>query len=111
MNMPANCPCCKGPLRNDFTATDSLIKTCDKRIDHKFVCYSHKNTGYDIVHKATLLIDSTSRIEACWWFYPKEFAIYNLNDLKKVQWMPWFEPDFSNYKKLMEKVKTYILFS
>lgn len=113
MITPTHCPCCGGPLRNEFTHQETLIKICDKRVNHRFASYSHKNSGYDIVLKATLMIDSASRLEACWWFLPKEFAIYNLNQQKvpKAHYMPWFEPDFSNYKRLIEKVKTYILFS
>lgn len=114
MKTPACCPCCGGPLRNDFSPKDHLILSCDKRVNHKFVGYCFKNQ-YDTMYKASIMVDSASQLEACWWFSPKEMAVYNLDinskEGKNVVWLPWFEPDFANYKRLIEKVKTYIIFS
>jgi len=46
---------------------------------------------------------------AKWLFRAKEVRV-ETEDKANV-YLPWFEPDFSNYNALVDKIKTYILFS
>lgn len=120
MITPTNCPCCKDPLLNNEILSKKKgsiwIKTCLKRLDHKFslTCLSNP----DIILHFSIQIS------------PNTFATWDLSDesknikirkgilgnidlgLKLSQddfTLPYFEPDFSDYKKTIKKVNRYII--
>lgn len=53
--------------------------------------------------KDGLLVSWNLKDELCW--------LSKTMDLELRQYLPYFEPDLSDYQKLINKVKIYILFS
>jgi hypothetical protein len=59
-------------------------------------------------------IDLGNNLEAIWLFFLNKIWIQPTKSSKKYGdfvILPIFEPDLSNYKRLVEKVKTYLVFS
>lgn len=107
--MPINCPICGGPMINDYdnVARDltRLTKTCSKRLDH-----SIKIRACDRDHNYINWISILWGAGVINWYYGSGSLL--LNTMKGVDYhIPFFEPDFSDFKKLKEKLKTYLLFS
>lgn len=124
MKVPINCPVCGDPFVNHDNNTPEYRgkisnKTCSRRLNHVLeLSYDH-NT--DEVLSAHLTYDRTNMNYVVWFFdvhhvwvskrvwIPKGNGFYE-GEAKNLQ-LPWFEPDFSNLKKLVQKIKTYVLFS
>lgn len=112
MNIHSNCPICKNILLISYDELNisSTIeeRSCSKRVDHilKFYVDIPNNMIFRIYLRNNKLII---------------FWNINFDDLKssniaiifgnKRTTIPYFEPDFTNYPKLLDKVKTYITFS
>ncbi len=96
--------------------TDSLHKKCDRTLSHKCVFISWYN-NHNVISEIRLWVSRD--LWAFWHFTPDEkpLAFYigkNEHEVKKVGCslaLPLFEPDFSNYTKLIKKIKTYVTFS
>jgi hypothetical protein len=107
MNMPINCPLCNYPLLNTFKENSdklyTIMKVCEKRIDHTYTCFSDPNGNVAIIklriHCGTFYWDV--RRQTTW--------IYSQNNTKTI--LPWFEPNFENRLKFYNKLKTYTVFS
>jgi hypothetical protein len=112
MKMPEVCPFCKGTLLNEYidpmAGSTYIRKICDKNITHNITFVSFNNQ-HDLVSYFYINYKS-SRFE--WSYKSKELCFYYPFILsKKETLLPWFEPDLSNYNKLINKVKTYLTFS
>jgi hypothetical protein len=118
LHMPINCPKCNGALLNEFKSTtglNCLHKTCYTKLDHKIefiasiVDGSHNTTSS--VCLDSFYLKGTSIV---WYPIMKSlwyFAIPSTYGKRSDFEMPYFEPDFSDFKKLISKLKTYIIFS
>lgn len=115
MKMPIVCPCCHEPLLNEFNkkrnGIEYITKNCLRKLDHKFTCLTYRNDGY--ADYAGVELYSKDMIRVNWDFIRQtifiskgpEYTVTSTRDL------PYFEPDFSDYGKLIAKLKTYVTFS
>ncbi len=111
MKMPTHCPCCGDPLVNEFRSTivkEYLHKSCRSRLDHKFACTSN-DEPYDTMYSMGIEIDTQNLIRVNWMFERKEMFV--CRDEDDVHSLPYFEPDLSDYRKLVDKLRTYVMFS
>ena len=112
----SKCPCCGDILLISYidilgkSEKDLLRKQCYK-IDHKFHCiYDSDET---ILFTIGLEIDPSNGLSTSWNFNTKKINIYNPRknfNSPLYNAIPWFEPDFSDYKKLLNKLKTYVIY-
>ena len=59
-----------------------------------------------------IIINTSPTIYVTWDFVLQRVYITKKEEFKAVdQTIPWFEPDLTNYNKLINKVKTYLVFS
>lgn len=105
--MPALCPICKDPMVNTFEPIwEVLHKNCQNKLNHKieFIATLPNN---DRVGTIRLKINQYTM--AVWNVEQKSFLIES--DKASSVELPYFEPNLSSYHKLMEKIKTYLVFS
>lgn len=111
MKAPINCPVCGDPMLNIFPPaedlSDKLTKTCNRRLNHKIAM----DVSGDNVN--SLSIDLGSGLEAVWLFYPDKQVLWVVKALKgsHVLHLPWVEPNLAQYSKLVNKLRTYVVFS
>lgn len=112
--MPKKCPVCGEPVMNNFyekvgKREFSLEKTCNKKLDHIFFCASKKadDANAFVVSLSTRTKDPLS---ISWFPENKTLYVAKKDLMNRVQ-LPYFEPDFSNLRKLIKKIKTYLVFS
>lgn len=109
MKMPIKCPTCGDILVNKYTnlpnGVSRLTKMCTTKINHniKFRAWDH---DHEIVNFITIPWEITNYIS---WFTDRKFC--TLGTPKNTLIIPYFDPDFSNYNKLIDKIKTYVMFS
>ena len=108
--MPVNCPICNGPLINDYQniarGRTRLTKKCCKQVTHQITIRACDRDN-DYIDWVSIPWGHTDVIN---WYYGSGRLL--LNTIKGQDYhIPWFEPDFSDLKKLKEKLKTYLLFS
>lgn len=111
MKMPINCPCCGAPLLNEFRSTlvkEYLRKSCGSRLDHRFACTSY-DEPYDVMYSMGIEIDTENMIRVNWMFDIKQMFVCKGED--DTHSLPYFEPDLSDYRKLVAKLRTYVMFS
>jgi hypothetical protein len=111
MKTPSNCPFCGDPLLNEFIKTVEgacyTNKICNKRLDHKIIirpCL--RNDDY----VDWICIPYSKDANILWHMGPGSLIISNTTNGNRL-YLPFFQPDLSNHKKLLNKIKTYILFS
>lgn len=118
MNIPTHCPKCKGPLTNDFYEDrkgNYFIKRCRTRPDHQFQCIFDENAPD--LKSATVSISMNPLIRVAWRFDECTLSVARgsleeiIRNNGQEEQLPFFEPDFSNYKKLINKLKLYVTFS
>ncbi len=107
---PDKCPFCGGVLRNDYvrvTPTFSYLNlVCDKRLGHSITIRPcHSNTDY----VDWISIPMNPKTNVIWYMGTGSVCI-NKNDGNNL-YLPFFLPDLSNFRKLLDKVKTYVVFS
>lgn len=114
MKAPIKCPVCGDPMLNTFPPAEDLsnkvTKTCTSRLNHKIALIAE---GDEV---SQLSVDLGNGMEAIFLFLLNKVWVqpnnYTKNETKKgYVVLPFFEPDLSNYKRLVEKVKTYLVFS
>ena len=112
MKAPTHCPVCGDPLLNIFPPaedySDQVTKSCDRKITHSltFICNGNE------VASLSVCLDRSDHLQAKWLFHSKELLVVStINKVKHTTVLPFFEPNLSNYKKLIEKVGTYLVFS
>jgi hypothetical protein len=115
MKIPTHCPKCGDVLLNEevpaISSSGVWRKMCSKRLNHKFAVFYNINES----EVSSLCIQITNKVEALWDFRNKLISISKKKKtikelLGSTQFIPYFEPDLSDYKKLVSKMKTYILF-
>lgn len=114
MKVPTHCPICGDPMLNIFPPAEDMgqgkkvTKYCNKKVTHgiTMVCDD------DEVTSLSLGMDYKTQLQATWLFNLRELWIWE-GEKKEVPVIkiPWFEPNFSNHRKLINKLKTYLLFS
>lgn len=114
MKMPRKCPICNEPLMNQFKETYdkngyALEKTCDKKLDHIFFCAS-KKADEDEVYVVSATTREKNSFMALWVVPEKKLHVARASAANRTI-IPYFEPDFTNFKKLYDKLRMYILFS
>lgn len=112
MKAPTHCPVCGDAMLNTFPPAEDLndrvTKSCTRRIDHKITMIVEGN------EVTQMSIDLGNNLEAIWLFLARQIWIQPIRGSKldkNFTLLPIFEPDLSNYKQLVEKVKTYLIFS
>lgn len=105
-----NCPFCGDPLLN---RDHGIIEhqSCKKHPTHQLQVVIGND---DEVQKISVLVSFEPIIWVTWHFLSEEVRVHNFNKvLSKIMGdpLPWFEPDLTDYHKLVDKLKTYILFS
>lgn len=120
MKIYSRCPICNNPMVTSFGDSkvpgikqikSISIQECIKYLSHKISIYSISSTQE--IYKIELMINTNPMqyvvwaytYMECWIFSEKEDGTFTKTIL------PFFDPDLSNYKKLIEKVKTYLIFS
>lgn len=105
MKMPINCPVCGTILLNEYRDLPNnyvrLIKTCNKTLKHK-ISWEALDNMHDTIFRITI----ENSIE-----WNIRFKYVSIMTSKGNLQIPFFEPNFSNYKRLIEKLKTYMVFS
>lgn len=114
MQIPINCPCCGDVLINDFNrisvCKEFLEKKCVSKLDHAFRCLIE--TDSDKLCYVTLLISSQKNIWIYWLLADdKNYRVRIDKGKKIIGYLPYFEPDFSKYRKLINKINVYLTFS
>src|ERR1700686_2141402 len=110
MKMPANCPICNslmaGNERIDYSfplPSNNLLQiSCDKKIDHCLIFGSLVN-NYNVVGFIVVKLLRSNRSEAIWRPEKKKLCIIAYSPYSEF-YLPYFEPDFSDYNKLIEKL-------
>lgn len=107
------CPLCNGNLLNEPIISrkqDSFwMKSCQSKIDHRFTLVVDINTNF-------ISYFTISDRKNIFTFQPlfKSVFITKYDDRKsllpqKRKFIPYFEPDFSDTKKLFNKLNTYLI--
>lgn len=112
-----NCPCCGDPLLNDAVRdnqllTESFRRSCLKHLDHKFTTLVDPNK--DEVVAMGIEVDPKEMVRFQWNFKKKvAFVAKGLPKQaeKNAVYLPYFEPDLSDYHRLVAKLRTYLTFS
>lgn len=109
MKMPVHCPVCGDILINDYldlpNGKSRLTKKCLKRLNHSIsfrALNDHENVAWISI--------PWGRTDVIIWYFYSKTCLLNTIDCKDY-YIPFFEPDFSDYNKLIEKIKTYLTFS
>jgi hypothetical protein len=122
MQMINSCPCCSGPLVNDFVPTKNkkefLKKSCNKKLDHKFSIQSFAD-NHDEIERVYVTVDTGKLVTVVWDLLIKELYVtqflgypnLNYTTKKSAYRLPYTDPDLSDYPKLVRRIKTYIVFS
>ena len=112
MKLPINCPICNSPLLNEYqnhiTGGVELRKKC-LSINHQL--FIRADQPYENIALLSLRLGYNSFI---YWDYENmdlQKSCFILTEQKPILTLPWFDPDFSNYKKLLNKIKLYCVFS
>ena len=112
MKAPTHCPVCGDPMLNTFPPAEDLsnkvTKSCTLRLNHKITLIAE---GDEV---SQLSIDLGNGLEAIFLFLLNKIWVQsNKSNTIGIDYtiLPFFEPNLSNYKKLVEKVKTYLVFS
>lgn len=105
------CPKCHKPLKSSiYGSTDNYYywnKDCISYLGHRF--YSQTFRGNDNELEQIWISLSNKRfLMAGWRFDKKKLFIRTVSQDTSIS---YFEPDFSDYDKLINKLKTYTIFS
>jgi hypothetical protein len=110
MKTLTHCPKCQRPLKSELqplsTGYHYWTKDCISYLGHRFysrTLISNDNELEDII----ISLSNKRFFMAAWKFDKKELFIRTTAGDSLI---PYFEPDFSNYGKLINKLKTYTLF-
>jgi hypothetical protein len=118
MQLPDKCPICQGVMLIEFNGARVIIKSCRKNITHSIVFVAEEATNE--VMELELLIGTNPEIIAEWVLLQEESLTIVLSPPalresdkpkpKRIA-LPFFQPDFTDYHKLINKLKTYLVFS
>lgn len=109
MKVPTNCPICRGTMKNRFyyhAKSETLEKECHEITHHiKYTVDPNKNIILDV--KLRVWKKDFIWIPPCEKKIDSKFVIIQGTS---GEILPYFEPNFSNYSALLNKLKTYMLF-
>lgn len=112
MKAPTMCPVCGDAMLNTFPPAeelnDRMTKSCIFKLNHKVVMIV-KDDEVD-----QMSIDLGNGYEAIFLFFMKHIWVQPTRANKTGAGhmvLPFFEPNLSDYKKLVNKIKTYMVFS
>jgi len=102
------CPVCNAVMLTEFGSqfNPCTIKRCVRSPSHNIETFSADI--YDEIYKIRILVKNETAIWAVWDFTAKQLEVGNA---VLSQMLPWFEPDITNYRKLTDKIMTYLIFS
>lgn len=114
-----NCPSCQKPLVNDTIVSvrgERLRQTCTKNLDHKFILDLDEK---DQICRLSIGIDVGDKIRFTWICSRAEFFVSKIvftekgsrKGFRHTLDLPYFEPDLSDYPRLVQKLRTYLIFS
>jgi len=111
--MPIKCPICEGMLLTEYVYCETYSKRCIKSTHHIIFVSSDEYVNFCRIHIENDIWFQWSIKQQCCYFMElhtidKRQYVKNGSNLKYI---PFFEPDFLNYQKLIEKIKTYSIFS
>lgn len=124
MKAPSKCPFCNDPLMNDFQLSfqkETQTKYCSKRVNHNFRCSSHIDT--DEIFIISIIMSHNPFMKAIWNFTDKKLSVLGKRPMNNLAGktltdivatridLPYFIPDLSNWNILINKIKTYLVFS
>lgn len=117
MKTPSNCPICQKPLLNEEKLSTGFPCWEKKCMGNHYLVMTTK-PGYDD-QLAFLSLQLSPKCFVNWnffvpgicWLSDAPIKIQASRKKVRIERLPFFEPDFSDYKKLLNKIKTLILFS
>ena len=105
----SHCPICQDPLHNYFSERDrSWRKMCNTKLDHRL--YFAINEHSQNIRELNLMIGRGAETTINWFFEDRELAIIPEDGSLRWEELPFFEPDFSNFSKLKNKIRTLLNF-
>lgn len=113
MKTPTNCLICNDPLLNTdvsdkITQVQRWQKSCSKYLNHSFFCQTYDE---DIDYLSYVSFTTNYLECGCVWHPINKMFYINNKDVPSLwRTIPYFEPDFSDFKKLIDKIKTYVIF-
>lgn len=116
MKTPTICPKCHGPLLNTELSLRNGAsvwkKTCTDKLNHHFTCITRPNND-DLVEIVVIKINrGGTLLKVGWYFTTRMLMVYKeIVDSDDAIKIPWVEPTIHEYDKLVEKIKTYMVFS
>ena len=110
MNFPTNCPLCNSKLViSPVSSQIHMSAYCNCETTWNFIRIESRHHEVTEIILRISPVNTSPFMYAKWLFRAKEVRV-ETEDKANV-YLPWFEPDFSNYNALVDKIKTYILFS
>ena len=116
MKTPTICPKCHGPLLNTELplrgGTGVWKKTCTDKLNHHFTCITQPNND-DLIEIVVIKINrGATPLKVGWYFTARMLMVYKevVGSADAIK-IPWVEPTLDEYDKLIEKIKTYVVFS
>lgn len=108
MIIPSNCPVCGDVMLTNYgTSSFGFTKSCVSRLNHRIVIQAYDQ----MILKISILYESP-QVWAVWHPLPERLEIQDINKKPVIGTpIPYFEPDLSNYPKLLDKIRTYLVFS
>lgn len=116
MNIPASCPICNALLqdyKDDILADHETVKRCFDEKHHISFLIINKE-----LNQVSISFDIEAGQDAVWFNLNTALPIFaivktNAQGVGRFshQLLPYFEPDLSDYPKLINKIKIYLLFS
>ena len=120
MQLPINCPICRSIMLTEFKGAAVIIKSCRKNISHSMVFVADIDTSELL--EIELQMSAVPEVQAEWDFKDQSLTIITNDSVplplppggtcppKKAR-LPFFQPDLSDCRKLIDKLKTYLVFS
>jgi len=101
-------------MMTEYKGVYSIVKRCFKHLNHQIEIKA--NELDDEIFRISVCLTSRGPVAswAIWHVLSEELRIHRsgegIIDTLGVA-LPYFEPDLSNYPKLLDKLKTYMVFS
>lgn len=116
MKTPTTCPKCHRPLLSYELSLRGGVsvwkKTCTDKLNHRFTCVTKQNDDDSVEIIVIGINRGNVPLKISWYFTPRMLMVYRdipgSDDSIKI---PWVEPNLDTYDKLVEKIKTYVVFS
>lgn len=100
------CPACNKTLRKHTNNNYSIEKTCSNK--HHIIVWTF-NDWHELVH-ISLRAKNLNGNMFVWNFINKTLYVHSIDGKSKPHKLPWLEPDFYLYEKLIKKLNIYVLF-